>query len=264
MRAFPIRFRLPWVRRRQADVGQDYRIRRWEERRLPGAVTLVVEKGLPAQKIEDRLKLFLDQTPPHLKNQLRRINVLARPNPQDANWQTKFNDSKFKSSATGGCGVISYWDCRSKANWDVVGIFYHELGHLNDRRSEVDWEARQRADMTAWRGFHALNRGVEIDPALPRFRPDILMLGPPCLGVTSYGNHNPTEDWAESFGMYMHSIQHDGIGTLPSGRRAYFSDYFPARAQVMQEVFLTRECRFQAPTAETRREASTRASSGLA
>ncbi len=147
--------------------------------------------------------------PPALRGALKTISVDDGPNPTDEYWAKEYKNPDFTSAATGGNGATNFWHGTKFLKEDY---FLHEFGHVlgqtySSKNTMVPdgWEDAMAAD----------NRSV-----------------------TRYGENSPTEDFAESFFVYL-TLQKGGRVTIadPPADLAGFVARWPRRAAILDAIF---------------------------
>jgi hypothetical protein len=147
--------------------------------------------------------------PPALRGALETITVDEGANPTDAEFGRQYDKPDFVSAASAANGAATFWHGTKYLQEDV---FLHEFGHVLGQtlstKNELfpdDWPAAIAADARS---------------------------------VSSYGDTNATEDFAEAFWVYM-TLRRGGRPTndgLPATLDAFASAY-PRRAAILEAVF---------------------------
>lgn len=160
------------------------------------------------------------------------LAVLKGSNPDDVVWAARYNMPGFKSAATGGKGRTVFWGTEPRP-----GLILHEFGHnLDDAFGgisvrDVRWDQAVRDHAPDYHSTHSFQSSIlghEVTPGFNR-------------GITTYGQANKQEDFAESVRLYM-ADRHKGFfgysetadGVQISVR---FADVFPEKAAFLDDLF---------------------------
>lgn len=169
------------------------------------AVRLDVEDDMAAELA--RTGWLVAQVPARHVKTLKTVIIHNGPNPQDEYWAKTYNWPGFSSGATASMGVIHFWNGNRNMSDDT---FHHEFGHLLGQRLSKDngyvpegWEDAIKADAKA---------------------------------PTSYSGASPTEDFAESWAMFMRVKAGKPAYEAGAKTEAEFVEKYPARAKLLQSI----------------------------
>lgn len=170
-------------------------------------VDLKVAKGLNASENLAKLLEYWSKVPAHLRGALKAVELEVTVNPEDAYWAKVFGETSFASAATAGGGTITFWNLQENPYNLSEGTFNHEMGHLIG------------AGFSSSRTRHA-----EMVP--PGWEEAIAADG---NDVSSYGSHNPNEDFAEAWRYYL-------LATKDPERLREFEEKHPNRVKILRAV----------------------------
>lgn len=206
-------------------------------------VQVLVAQDLPADQVARQVRKALARTDPKLRRPLRRLIFPGRRLGRCA-----ANPDVIATAGERDTVIVWSEDWRQALE---RAVFNHELAHLAGDRDHLPsgpwrerWEQARLADQR-----HAIvNIGAHTTQAVNarkvRVGPLTRTLRPGSLWVTCYAHEQDSdrgrlsEDFAESFGLYLHARSRRGRRALIRvGWRSYrFADLFPFRAAVIEQM----------------------------
>jgi peptidoglycan hydrolase-like protein with peptidoglycan-binding domain len=177
--------------------------------------TRTIEVGLSAgidpAEAQAMVQAMYAASHPEHRLAVQRVNLFSGPCALDEYYELRnASDKDFVSAATGGGGVITFYNVGATNRPQRQSTWDHELAHVYMERSpHTSSEAMVPA------GWH---EAIAIDRADQRHE-----------FVTDYAATNAKEDFAESYKVYL---EHLRDGTLAEFRRLY-----PARAAALDRLF---------------------------
>lgn len=172
------------------------------------------EQGLsPVDLINAYLKL-----PEHYRAIMQKqIEVVDYRNPQDKNWEKKYNMPNFRSYMVGG-ESITVWGYKHHDHDQLLASLVHEGGHFIDYMQKNKVIKPTGPDDMEYYSTIRISETKKWESAMKR---DLKKYG--MRSYTSYGAVANIEDFAESCKGYI--TNHD-----------YFATYFPARTRILDKV----------------------------
>lgn len=147
--------------------------------------------------------------PPAMRSALQTIKVEDGANPTDAHFAEAYKLPDFVSAASAANGLASFWHGTKHLEADT---FLHEFGHVLGQT----YSTKNELVPDGW------PEAVSAD----------------ARGVSKYGDTNPTEDFAESFGTYVTLLRGRPVRQEnPPKDLADFRGRWPARAALLDAMF---------------------------
>ena len=162
----------------------------------------------------------INSLPPEVRALVKEINFFDTFNPYDYYWELRYNQYDFHSTATGGDGIINFWD----TNMYYANVVPHEIGHTIDTKWAVDWgvETDHISESQMW---------------IDAMQSDLATTG--LTGVTEYarsayaGSGNLHEDFAECISLFY--TNPNALDAFPA-RKAILMQYLP-RIETMATTY---------------------------
>lgn len=157
--------------------------------------------------LSETLNLYT-QVPEHLRSSLKTLHIDKGASPTDEAFAKQYNMPDFKSAATAGNGGISFWH---GTQYVQDAIFHHEFGHVIGQRYSTD-------------GRNLYPDGWEEAIAKDGKQ------------VTDYAKVNPTEDFAETWWIFVTLKQGRKVDNQPPTLDEFKAQY-PHRAAVLEGIY---------------------------
>lgn len=227
----------------------DYRIAEGVAYRVDGRV-YVVESPTPGASVqaqhlrarpmvEDAHRVYQTEVPAEMHHHQKGVAFMTGANPGDAYWARVRGVSGFQSAATGGDGATYVWGTRGRQV--SSGTLRHEFGHnLDFGNGRGHWSAfSKRAEWSdAMDGDFRLNDVGETQTGYVNATESGHRLTPSSpKGLTTYGQQDIVEDFAESVRLYLLDRRDGYMATTLQARRLRFADLFPRRARLLDGYF---------------------------
>jgi len=165
-------------------------------------LTVSVSERVDSVQALGRIADFYTKQPDSVRGAVDSVTVESGSNPENGYWAERYDHPGFRSAATGGGGLITFYEGLSNLR---ERTFDHEFGH------NVGWATRQAQNREAGRGARSTLRatdratGDDRSPNIPRGYSRAAAADG--NAISNYGNASIGEDFAEFYEFYRQAAE---------------------------------------------------------